>query len=132
MKHIKKLEAFVIPRPVRKFHPWWKDEEIALNVLDELKKIERRKTKYKVNDLEIKPDIENKYTFKLDEFPIEVSYWHVMGPGGLRYDGKMTLDGLQLEVSDEVCKKICNVLKKLLSIDDELLKKDFKVRRGMI
>ena len=37
MKHLQKFEAFLIPKPVRKFHPWWKDEDIALEILKELK-----------------------------------------------------------------------------------------------
>lgn len=41
MKHLKKFEAFLIPKPIRKFHPWWNDEDIALQVLKELKSMKR-------------------------------------------------------------------------------------------
>ena len=134
MKNIKKFEAFIIPKPLRKFHPWWKDEEIALNILSELKKIQKSGSIQSVNDLEIKKQ-QNKYnqfTFKLDDFSIDVDYRFVMSPGGGRDVGEMSLDGVKLKVSDEVCRKICNVLRKLISLEDELLKKDFKIRRKMI
>ena len=36
---LQKFEAFLIPKPVRKFHPWWKDEDIALEILKELKSV---------------------------------------------------------------------------------------------
>ena len=134
MKNIKKFEAFIIPKPLRKFHPWWKDEEIALNILDELKKIQKSRSIQSVNDLEIKKQQNeyNKFTFRLDDFSIDVDYRFIMTPGGGRDAGEMILDGVQLEVSDEVCRKICNVLRKLISLEDELLKKDFKIRRRMI
>ena len=39
MKHLQKFESFLIPKPIRKFHPWWKDEDIALEILKDLKSI---------------------------------------------------------------------------------------------
>jgi hypothetical protein len=42
MNHLKKFESFLITKPVRKFMPFWSDEDIALQVLKELKEMKNK------------------------------------------------------------------------------------------
>lgn len=52
MKHLKRFnEAFIIPKPVRKFMPFWGDEEIGLILLKELKNM--KATPENISDLKI-------------------------------------------------------------------------------
>lgn len=133
MKHIQKFESFLIPKSVRKFHPWWKDEDIALEVLKDLKKVEGNSEG--IAKLMISGS-EDKYTFKIDGFEFYITYGFRMGPGGGRYDGNMKMNDKYMKVSNEVCKQIYNLVNTLKNIEkiemEEDDKKDFRISRGLI
>lgn len=132
MKHLQKFEAFLIPKPVRKFNPFWKDEDIALEVLKELKSL--KGDSVGISKLEISGN--DAYSFIIGGFDFSVSYGFVTGPGGGRYSGDMKMNDKYMEVSTEVCKQIYNIIQVLKNTDeDELtddIKKDFRISRGLI
>jgi hypothetical protein len=133
MKHLQKFEAFLIPKPVRKFHPWWKDEDIALEILKDLKKL-------KGNSEDIaKLRISQEgawYSFTIDGFNFQVHYGYHLSPGGGSYSGDMKMNDKYMEVSSEVCKQIKNLLEMFKNMDkveqEEDDKKDFRINRGLI
>ena len=132
MKHLQKFEAFLIPKPVRKFHPWWKDEDIALEILKELKSLKGNSEG--IAKLLIS---ENRgYSFIIDSFKFHVKYGFRMGPGGGRYSGEMKMNDKYMEVSTEVCKQIYNLVEQLKNTEhiemEEDDKKDFRINRGLM
>jgi len=87
MKHLQKFEGFIIPKPVRKFNPFWKDEDIALEILKELKSLKGNSEG--ISKLLIS---ENRgYSFIIDSFKFHVKYGFYMSPGGGRYNKKKTI-----------------------------------------
>jgi len=126
MKHLQKFEGFIIPKPVRKFMPFWKDEEVALTLLSELKKV--KATPEVLSKMNIKRQ-DGFYNFNLDEYNFDVKYGFVLSPGGGRDSGDLRMNGEYLQASSEVCKKIQKeVLRLKNSNDDEVKeydKKDF-------
>lgn len=133
MNHIKKFESFLIPKPVRKFNPLWKDEDIALEILKELKLL--KGDSEGISKLMISSD-RGSYTFSLDGFEFYVTYGFRFSPGGGRYSGDMKMNDKYMKVSTEVCKQIYNIIEVLKNTDeDELtddIKKDFRIRKGLI
>jgi hypothetical protein len=137
MKHIKlfeAFEAFLIPKPVRKFNPFWKDEDIALEILKELKSL--KSNSEGISKLEIL-SVGRTYKFTIGGFEFSVKYgYHMRGPGGGAYSGDMKMNDKYMEVSTEVCKQIYNIIQVLKNTDeDELtddIKKDFRISRGLI
>ena len=133
MKHLQKFEAFLIPKPVRKFHPWWKDEDIALEILKDLKSLKGNSEG--ITKLMITSD-RGAYIFSLDGFKFYVNYGFRMGPGGGRYDGDMKMNDKYMSVSTEVCKQIYNLVEEFKNIEhiemEEDDKKDFRISRGLI
>jgi len=133
MKHLQKFEGFIIPKSVRKFHPWWKDEDIALEILKDLKKL-------KGNSEDIAKLLISKeggwYSFTIDGFNFKVNYGFHMSPGGGSYSGDMKMNDKYMKVSSEVCKQIFNLVDRLKNTekieqeDDD--KKDFRINRGLI
>jgi hypothetical protein len=133
MKHLQKFEAFLIPKPVRKFNPFWKDEDIALEILKELKSLKGNSEG--ISKLEISGG--RTYTFTIGGFDFSLRYGYQMaGPGGGRYSGDMKMNDKYMEVSTEVCKQIYNLLQMLKNTDENELtddiKKDFRISRGLI
>ena len=132
MKHLQKFEGFIIPKPVRKFNPFWKDEDIALEVLKELKLLKGNSEG--ISKLEISGG--RTYTFIIGGFDFSVEYGYHMRKGGGTYSGDMKMNDKDMEVSTEVCKQIYNLLQMLKKTDeDELtddIKKDFRISRGLI
>ena len=132
MKHLQKFEGFIIPKPIRKFNPLWKDEDIALEILKELKSLKGNSegiTKLLIS--------ENRgYSFIIDSFKFHVKYGFRMGPGGGRYSGEMKMNDKYMEVSTEVCKQIFNLVEQLKNTDfieqEEDDKKDFRINRGLM
>ncbi len=128
MKHLHKFEAFIIPKPLRKFHPWWSDEDIALQVLKDLKDIKKsgQTIDFKSGD--------RCYTFELDGYEFKVKYWYSMTPGGGSMDGYMQLDGDYLGVSTEVCKKIYKLIGDMIYEESTAgeNKKSFRIRKNLI
>jgi hypothetical protein len=127
-----KFEAFLIPKPVRKFHPWWKDEDIALEILKELKSLKGNSEG--IAKLLIS---ENRgYSFIVDGFKFHVKYGFRMSPGGGSYSGDMKMNDKYMEVSTEVCKQIFNLVEQLKNVDfieqEEDDKKDFRINRGLM
>ena len=126
MKHLQKFEGFIIPKPVRKFMPFWKDEEVALTLLSELKKV--KATPEVLSKMNIKRQ-DGFYNFNLDEYNFDVKYGFVLSPGGGRDSGDLRMNGEYLQASSEVCKKIQKeVLRLKNSSEDEIReydKKDF-------
>ena len=133
MKHLQKFEAFLIPKPVRKFHPWWKDEDIALEILKDLKKLEG-------NSEGISKLLISKegawYSFTIDGFKFQVHYGFHLSPGGGSYSGDMKMNDKYMKVSSEVSKQIYNLIENLKNTDkleqEEDDKKDFRINRGLI
>lgn len=140
MKHLQKFEAFLIPKPVRKFHPWWKDEDIALEILKELKSLKGNSegiAKLLISEIEAETIFLNRgYSFIVDGFKFHVKYGFRMRPGGGSYSCDMKMNDKYMEVSTEVCKQIYNIIEVLKNTDeDELtddIKKDFRISRGLI
>jgi len=133
MKHLQKFEAFLIPKPVRKFHPWWKDEDIALEIIKDLKKL-------KGNSEGIAKLLISEngawYSFNIDGFKFDVKYGFVFGPGGGRHSGDMKMNDKLMNVSAEACKQIKNLVEQLKNTDkleqEEDDKKDFRISRGLM
>jgi hypothetical protein len=127
MKHLQKFEAFLIPKPVRKFMPFWSDEDVALTLLKELKNM--KATPEVLSKMNIKRQ-DGFYNFNLDEYNFDVKYGFVLSPGGGGRDsGDLRMNGEYLQASSEVCKKIQKeVLRLKNSSEDEIReydKKDF-------
>jgi hypothetical protein len=128
MKHLHKFEAFIIPKAIRKHHPWWGDEDIALQVLQELKSIKKSG-----QDIDaIKTD--KGWKFKLDGYDFEVEYYEVVLPSGLSMNGNLNLNGERIQTSDEVCKQIFNLVNDMQVEESpvEQSKKSFRIRKGLI
>ena len=137
MKHIKlfeAFEAFLIPKPVRKFNPFWKDEDIALEILKELKSL--KSNSEGISKLEIL-SVGRTYKFTIGGFEFSVKYgYHMRGPGGGAYSGDMKMNDKYMEVSTEVCKQIYNLVEQLKNTEhiemEEDDKKDFRINRGLM
>ncbi len=131
MKHLHKFEAFIIPKPLRKFHPSWGDEDIALQVLEELKDIKKSG-----QTIEVTKESKRTYTFELDGYEFKINYYlETDRDGGARsMVGYMYLDGGSLEVSTEVCKKIYELIEDMLYEESTPAenKKSFRIRKGLI
>jgi hypothetical protein len=130
MKHLQKFEGFIIPKPVRKFMPFWSDEDVALTLLKELKNI--KATPEVLSKMDIKsPERVNGwfYNFNLGEYNFDVKYVVYSSPGGVSHSGDLSMNGERLSVSSEVCKKIKKEIIRLKNADDnevrEYDKKDF-------
>lgn len=105
MKHLKAFnEAFLIPKGIR--GSIWKDEEVAIKLLDKLKNITNGE------ELNIEP-LNRAYSaqkslnrqwfiFKLDGFVFDIGYTELL-----------MIDGDILNVSKEICKKIKNEIIRL-------------------
>jgi hypothetical protein len=144
MKHLQKFEAFLIPKPVRKFHPWWKDEDIALEILKELKSLKGNSegiAKLLISEIEAETIFLNRgYSFIVDGFKFHVKYGFLPSPVGsdLRgcYSGDMKMNDKYMEVSMEVCKQIYNLVEQLKNTEhiemEEDDKKDFRINRGLM
>jgi hypothetical protein len=121
-------EAFLIPKPARKFMPFWKDEEVALTLLSELKKM--KATPENISRLNISSTNDNFINFDLGEYNFDVKY-------DCRLDlqnkncsvGVLKMNGEHCNVSVEVCKKIQKEILRLKNSNDvevrEYDKKDF-------
>ena len=125
-------ETFLIPKPVRKFNPFWKDEDIALEILKSLKSLKGNSegiAKLLISEV-------RGYSFIIDSFKFHVKYGFRMGPGGGRYSGEMKMNDKYMEVSTEVCKQIFNLVEQLKNTDfieqEEDDKKDFRINRGLM
>jgi len=128
MKHLHKFEAFIIPKPLRKYHLLWKDEDIALQVLQDLKDIKK-------SGQGIEATSTNKgWKFDLDGYEFEVEYYYAMTPGGGSMWGNLNLNGEQIRVSTEVCKKIFNLVKDMMYDQSPAgeTKKSFRIRKNLI
>lgn len=128
MKHLQKFEAFLIPKPARKFMPFWKDEEVALTLLSELKKM--KATPENISILNISSTDDNCINFDLGEYNFDVEYVpSAPGLAGLDSVGVLKMNGEQCNVSVEVCKKIHKEILRLKNSNDnevrEYDKKDF-------
>ncbi len=138
MKKIKTFEAFFIPKPLRKYH--WKDEDIALDILSELKKILKSRDNDIIRKLEIDfrqlIGINTEYKFNFNDFQVEVKYLWMDGPVGGDYNGSLLVDGVSLDVSQEITYKIYSIVKKLTMVEQEdtenHIKKDFRINRKLI
>ena len=128
MKHLNKFEAFIIPKPLRKYHLLWKDEDIALQVFQDLKDIKK-------SGQSIEATSTNKgWKFDLDGYEFEVEYYYAMTPGGGSMWGNLNLNGEQIRVSTEVCKKIFNLVKDMMYDQSPAgeTKKSFRIRKNLI
>jgi hypothetical protein len=130
VKHLQKFEAFLIPKPVRKFMPFWSDEDVALTLLKELKNM--KATPEVLSKMDIKsPDRNNGgfYNFNLGEYNFDVKYGFVLSPGGGYNSGDLRMNGEHISTSSEVCKKIQKEIVRLKNADANELreydKKDF-------
>jgi hypothetical protein len=130
MKHLHKFEAFIIPKSIRKHHPWWNDEDIALQVLQELKDIKKSN-----GNLEILRLGSERYKFELDEYDFEVKYYFSPTTSGGYMAGALFLDDKRLNTSTEVCKQIFDLvgdIQKIQDSPDDESKKSFRIRKGLI
>lgn len=131
MKHLHKFEAFIIPKAIRKHHPWWGDEDIALQVLQELKSIKKSG-----QDIDaIKTD--KGWKFKLDGYDFEVKYYEAisgMSRPQLSMFGNLNLNGERIQTSDEVCKQIFNLVNDMQveKSPAEQSKKSFRSRQSLL
>ncbi len=133
MNHLQKFEAFLIPKSVRKFHPFWKDEDIALEIIKDLKSLKGNSEG--ISKLMISGG-DGGYTFKIDGFEFYITYGFRMSPGGGGYSGDMKMNDKYMKVSNEVCKQIYNLVNTLKNTEkiemEEDDKKDFRISRGLI
>ena len=133
MNHLKKFESFIVPKPVRRFMPGWSDEDIALQVLKELKSM--KGNHQEISSLKItykgSSGLGSKYEFNLDGFDFLVDYYVSMRAYGVD-SGTLKMNGKPLSVSTEVCKKIMEMIKILDNTTETELteydKKDFRIR----
>lgn len=133
MKYLKAYEGFVIPKPIRKILPWWKDEDIALQVLKDLKSIQGNSSA--ISKLSIS-NVGKGISFTMDGFDFYVQYGSSFGPGGVSYNGYLKMNSDYLEVSTEVCYQIQSILIKLRDTDidehKEYSKRDFRLSKGLL
>jgi len=133
-KKKKVQESFLIPKAVRKFNPSWKDEDIALEILKELKSLKGNSEG--IAKLLISEDYG--YSFMLDGFKFHVKYGFSMNRGerSILASGDMKMNDKYMKVSTEVCKQIFNLVKQLKNTDriemEEDDKKDFRINRGLM
>lgn len=138
MKYLKTFESFIIPKGIRK--SFWKDEDIALQVLEELKSLKGDTegiSKLSITEVEHNTLADrNMFKFEVDGFKFEVVYCFVLSPGGGRNFGSLKMDGKELSVSEEVCKKIKQTIIELKNWDEKEMeasnKWDFRQSRGLI
>jgi len=133
MNHLQKFEAFLIPKPVRKFMPFWSDEDIALQVLKELKEM---KDNYEsTSKLGISEEDDNWYSFDLDGYQFSVRHYLRMSRGGVYDSGELKMGDNYLTVSNEVCKQIKDIIHYIFTTDERELKdfdkKDFRISRNL-
>jgi hypothetical protein len=135
MEHLQKFEAFLIPKTVRKFNPSWKDEDIALEVIKELKQLKGNSDG--IAKLLISYQNSGGYTFTLDGFKFYITYgWRGSPNGGARYKGDMKMNDNYMKVSTEACKQVYNLVDQLNNTEhiemEEDDKKDFRINRGLM
>jgi hypothetical protein len=106
--------------------PFWKDEEVALTLLSELKKVKA------TPEVLSKMNIERQdrfYNFNLGEYNFDVKYGFVLSPGGGYISADLRMNGEHISTSSEVCKKIHKEILRLKNSNDaevkEYDKKDF-------
>ena len=143
MKYLKRFnEAFIIPKIFRKFIPTWEDEDVALKLLDELKKlpatdevVEQLKLTITVNTFQFKM---GEYFFSInhDDKDIVDNYFSISGTpdpslkqsystiGGPARRQALTNVGAhsrehEIDVSDEVTEQIIAELERLLEITSD-------------
>ena len=144
MKHLKRFnEAFIIPKIFRKFIPTWEDEDVALKLLDELKKLPA--TEEVVEQLMLRLTVPNTFQFKMGEYffsinnddkdiidnyfsisgtpdpSLKQSYSTIGGPARRQAISNVGASPRQheIDVSDEVTKQIIAELERLLEITSD-------------
>jgi hypothetical protein len=144
MKHLKRFnEAFIIPKIFRKFIPTWEDEDVALKLLDELKKLPA--TEEVVEQLMLRLTVPNTFQFKMGEYFFSINnddkdivdnYFSISGTpdpslkqyystiGGPARRQAISNVGAsprkhEIDVSDEVTKQIIAELERLLEITSD-------------
>jgi len=144
MKHLKRFnEAFIIPKIFRKFIPTWEDEDVALKLLDELKKLPA--TEEVVEQLMLRFTVPNTFQFKMGEYffsinnddkdiidnyfsisgtpdpSLKQSYSTIGGPARRQAISNVGASPRQheIDVSDEVTKQIIAELERLLEITSD-------------
>jgi len=144
MIHLKRFnEAFIIPKIFRKFIPTWEDEDVALKLLDELKKLPA--TEEVVEQLNLKFTVPNTFRFKMGEYFFSINnddrdivdnYFSISGtPDPSLKQSYSTIGGParrqaisnvgasprehEIDVSDEVTKQIIAELERLLEITSD-------------
>lgn len=133
MRNLKTFEAFTIPKPIRRFMPGWSDEDIALQVLKELKDMKGNHQEISKLKIEFKgkSGFGSKYEFNLDGFDFLVDYYISMRAYGVD-SGSLKMNGKHLSVSNEICKKIKEMIEILDNTTETELteydKKDFRIR----
>ena len=143
MKYLKRFnEAFIIPKIFRKFIPTWEDEDVALKLLDELKKLPA--TDEVVEQLKLTITV-NTFQFKMGEYFFSIihdvkdivdNYFSISGKpdqslkqsystiGGQARRQALTNVGArsrehEIDVSDEVTEQIIDELLRLLEITSD-------------
>ena len=129
MKHLKKFETFLVPKSVRNLNPKWKDEDIAIEILEELKSLKGNSED--IAKLSISGDF--RYEFTINGFKFEVSpSFRAMLPN----DGELKMNGNKLKVSSEVCNQIVKTIEELKNTENTEMKeddkKDFRISRGLM
>jgi len=142
MKHLKRFnEAFIIPKIFRKFIPTWEDEDVALKLLDELKKLPA--TKEVLEQLMLRLTVPNTFQFKMGEYffsinhddrdivgnyfsisgtsdpSLKQSYSTIGGPARKQAISNVGARQHEIDVSDEVTKQIIAELERLLEITSD-------------
>ena len=154
MKYLKRFnEAFIIPKIFRKFIPTWEDEDVALKLLDELKKLPA--TDEVVEQLKLTIAVPNTFQFKMGEYFFSINhddkdivgnYFSISGTpdpslkqsystiGGPARKQALTNVGArsrehEIDVSDEVTEQIIAELKRLLEITSDDADENISKRR---
>lgn len=150
MKHLKRFnEAFIIPRIFRKFVPTWEDEDVALKLLDELKKLPA--TDEVVDQLELIFTVPNTFEFKMGEYFFSINhddrdlvdnYFTISGTpdpslkqyyssigGQTRTKFNERTRKHEIDVSDEVTEQIIDELLRLLEITSDDADENISKRR---
>ena len=144
MKYLKRFnEAFIIPKIFRKFIPTWEDEDVALKLLDELKKLPA--TDEVVEQLKLTITVPNTFQFKMGEYFFSINhddkdivdnYFSISGnPDPSLKQSYSTIGGParrqaltnasarqrkhEIDVSDEVTEQIIDELLRLLEITSD-------------
>jgi hypothetical protein len=129
MKHLQKFEAFLIPKPIRKFNPLWKDEDIALEILKELKSLKGNSEG--IAKIMISGDFNYNFIFSGFKFEVKRSFTAIHS-----HKGRLKMNDKYLEVSSEICDQIYKVIESLKNTEhiemEEDDKKDFRISRGLI